>query len=84
MYADKQIKLNSFHIQEPNKIVELKTAHFGFKIHQEESLSFPLQTNKKDMPRLTNALTNKKLNRYDSPKVPKKDRKILFQNTKIV
>ena len=24
MYADKQIKLDSFHIQEPNKIVELK------------------------------------------------------------
>ena len=24
MYADKQIKLGSFHIQEPNKIVELK------------------------------------------------------------
>ena len=35
MYADKQIKLGSFHIQEPNKIMELKTAHFGFKIHHQ-------------------------------------------------
>ena len=35
MYADKQIKLDSFHIQEPNKIMELKTAHFGFKIHHQ-------------------------------------------------
>lgn len=50
MYADKQIKLDSFHIQEPNKIVELNTTHFGFKIHQKEILPFPLQT-KKYMPR---------------------------------
>ena len=57
MYADKQIKLDSFHIQEPNKIVELKTAHFGFKNHQEEILRFPLQTKKRYAT--TNALTNK-------------------------
>ena len=66
MYADKQIKLDSFHIQEPNKIVELNTTHFGFKIHQKEILPFPLQT-KRYMPRPTKI----DIGRYDFPKVPK-------------